>query len=208
MSRGGAAGDREPPDRPALPPLYGSPHTTPGLGAMGMKILLVSLSVLFAASMIGYGVVRSRNPHWVAPGTPAMPPGLWGSTALLLASSATVEAALRGVRRGRYREFRTMILLTALLGAAFLAAQGMNWAAMVNRQLVPTVNLYAWTYYVLTGLHAAHVVGGLIPLSVVTRRAFRGAYTREHHPGVQYCAMYWHFLDAVWLVLFTVMFLL
>lgn len=208
MTPGGAPGDREAPERPALPPLYGSPYTTPGLGALGMKILLLSLSVLFAASMIGYLAVRSRNPHWTPPGTPAMPPGLWGSTLILLVSSGTMSLALRNIRRGRHREFRQMFLVTTILGALFLVAQAVNWAAMMRRQVTPTVNLYGWTFYVLTGLHAAHIVGGLIPMTVVTARAFRGAYTQEHHPGVQYCAMYWHFLDVVWLVLFTVMFLL
>jgi cytochrome c oxidase subunit 3 len=192
-------------DDSRLPPLYGSGKTTPGVGAMGMSILIVSLSVLFVASMVGYLVVRGRNPEWSAPGTPGLPPGLWASTMVLLFSSVTMHGALRSVRLGRGPAFRTFMLLTTLLGFAFLVSQALAWMALAQRHLTAGRNLYAFTFYMLTGLHGAHVIGGLIPLCVVTTHAFHGRYSREHHPGVQYVSMYWHFLDIVWLVLFTLL---
>ncbi|MFH0982206.1 MAG: cytochrome c oxidase subunit 3 [Planctomycetota bacterium] len=70
-----------------------------------------------------------------------------------------------------------------------------------------STGMYMFSFYLLTGLHGAHVIGGLVPLTVVTTKAFRGRYTRDYYPGVKYVAMYWHFLDVVWLVMFVVIFL-
>jgi cytochrome c oxidase subunit 3 len=101
---------------------------------------------------------------------------------------------------------RGMLVLGLILGTAFLVNQVINWFAMINIKLPPTSrNLFTFTFYMLTGLHAAHVIGGLIQLSVVTVRAYRGAYSPSYHPGVTYSVMYWHFLDIVWLVMFFTM---
>ena len=97
------------------------------------------------------------------------------------------------------------MLLTTMLGVAFLASQTVNWFALVAAKLTAKTNLYGFTFYMLTGLHAAHVVGGVIPLGVVTVRAWRGRYSSSFHPGVRYCGIYWHFLAAVWLVLFIML---
>jgi cytochrome c oxidase subunit 3 len=73
--------------------------------------------------------------------------------------------------------------------------------------VTPSANLYGFTFYMLTGLHAAHVIGGLALLAIVTVRAFCGRYSANAHAGVLYSTMYWHFLDGVWLVMFAVMLL-
>lgn len=176
-------------------------------GRLGMRLLLLSLSMLFAASLVGYVVIRSGASAWPPPGMPGFPSGLWVSTALILLASVTIQWAVAAVRRGDQRSLRYGLLATALLGAGFLASQTVNWFVLVAEHLTPKVNLYGFTFYLLTGLHAAHVVGGLIPLVITTVRAFRGAYTTEFHPGVENVATYWHFLDGVWLVLFVVLFL-
>ena len=71
--------------------------------------------------------------------------------------------------------------------------------------MLPTDSLYAWTFYVLTALHALHVLGGLPPMLIVTVRALRMGYGPSDHRGLVYCAMYWHFLDAVWIVLYAIL---
>jgi len=130
---------------------------------------------------------------------------LWISTVIIVISSFTMQAAVRAAKGGRQRALRAGMLLTTLLGVAFLVSQTLNWFALVAANLTARTNLYGFTFYMLTGLHAAHVVGGVIPLAVVTARAWRGRYSAAFHPGVQYCAIYWHFLAAVWLVLFVVL---
>jgi len=177
------------------------------IGRLGMRVLLLSLGMLFAATLAGYLWVRGGAETWPPPGMPSLPKGLWLSTALLLASSGTVQWALGGVRRGRLDALRRGLLLTTVLGVAFLVSQTASWFVLAAAEFGPRLNLYAFTFYLLTALHAAHVVGGLVPLSLVTARAFKGRYTQGFHPGVEYVATYWHFLDAVWVVLFVVLFL-
>ena len=95
------------------------------------------------------------------------------------------------------------MVATLSLALVFLVVQALAWREMYSQNLAISDNLYGWTFYVLTGLHAAHVLGGLPPMVVTTVRASRGAYTPENHRGIAYCAMYWHFLDAVWVLLYA-----
>jgi len=174
-------------------------------GKLGMKILVLALSMLFAASILGYLVIRFRAPAWPPPGVPHLPGTLWISTLIIVISSVTMQAAVRAVRADRQRGLRIGMLLTTLLGVAFLVSQTVNWFALVAANLTARTNLYGFTFFMLTGLHAAHVVGGVIPLAIVTAHAFRGRYSSAFRPGVEYCAIYWHFLAAVWLVLFALL---
>ena len=174
-------------------------------GVLAIRVLLASLSMLFAASLMGYLAVRGRAETWPPPGMPAFPRGLWLSTVLMVVSSLTVQWAKRAARRDHQPTLRAGLLLTLALGLAFLTSQTVNWFALMAQAFTPDLNLYAFTFYLLTVLHAVHVVGGLIPLGIVTARAWRGSYSAEFHPGVDYIATYWHFLDVVWLVLFAVL---
>lgn len=173
------------------------------MGTFGMIVFLVSLSILFTASIVGYLIVRFQSANW--PST-ALPGGLWLSTLLLLLSSGTMHFALQAARRGRQKALRIGMALTTALGTAFLIGQLFSWLTWIKAgvELGPH-RLYAWAFYVFTGLHGAHVIGGLIPLAIVTARAFRGRYLPQTSTGVKHCAMYWHFLDVVWLVLFAVL---
>lgn len=174
-----------------------------GTGALGVAIFLISLSVLFVASLVGYFVIRLQSEAWPPPGTPDLPSGLWWSTLLILISSITIQGAVFAVRADRLYLMRALLFVTTLLGFGFLVCQGLNWRNLLQSQVPPTASLYAYTFYTLTGLHAAHVIGGLIHLTVVTVKAFRGKYWSLFHPGVRYAAMYWHFLDVVWIILFA-----
>jgi len=174
-------------------------------GRLGMRLLVLALSMLFAASIVGYLLIRSKATVWPPPGMPILPHGLWTSTLIIAISSLTMHSAVRAARAGRRQPLQSWMLLTTLLGVAFLASQTVNWFALVAANLTAKTNLYGFTFYLLTGLHAVHVVGGLIPLAVVTARAWHGRYSADFHPGVEYCAIYWHFLAAVWVVLFLVL---
>lgn len=184
-----------------------APKPVPEAGVMAMRLFLASLSVLFAASIAAYLVVRSRAVTWPPPGMPRLPSGLWVSTAIIVASSLFVQRALSAARRGGGGAIFRNLLLTTVLGLGFLVSQAINWQSLIAVHVTAGVHLYAFTFFTLTGLHAAHVVGGIIPLVTVTLRARRGAYSSSFHPGVYYCAAYWHFLDLVWLVMFCLLFL-
>jgi cytochrome c oxidase subunit 3 len=175
-----------------------------GAGKMGMTIFLVSLSVLFLSSLVGYWIVRSRAASWGPEGGGGFPKGLWISTLVIWASSLTIDRALRSIRTGDRARLVRFLRATFVLGSAFLALQIANWIQLTLAGTSPRTGLYGFTFYLFTGLHAAHVVGGLVPLWIVWKRAARGAYDAVHHAGVLYNAMYWHFLDAVWVVLFAV----
>jgi cytochrome c oxidase subunit 3 len=175
---------------------------------MAMKLFLASLGVLFAASIVGYLVVRSRSEAWPPPDMPHLPAGLWLSTLILLVSSGTIQFALASIRRDRKTALSAGMSLTLLLGVAFLVTQAINWLRLIDAHVTPAAHMFAFTFFMLTGLHAAHVIGGLIALAIVTTKALRRRYADDYHPGVIYCTMYWHFLDAVWLIMFVLIFVI
>ena len=177
----------------------------PGAGVLGMWIFLATLAVLFLAAIVGYLVVRLKATDWPPPGMPRLPAGLWLATVVLLAASVTIHRALRLMRLGEHTASTRWLAATLGLGVAFLAVQSWNWWGLIRLHLTAASNLYAFTFFMLTGLHASHVIGGIVLLAVVLARSYRGRYGSGHHPGVTYAAMYWHFLDAIWLLLFAVM---
>ena len=176
-------------------------------GRLGMRLLLATLAVLFAASVTGMLAVRGQAAAWPPPGVPDLPRGLWLSTVIILAASAAMHWGVTGIRRGDGERLRRGLVLTLLLGLGFLASQTVNWFALVAANLTAKTNLYGFTFYLLTGLHALHVVGGLVPLAIVTTKAWRGRYSAASHEGVEYTATYWHFLDVVWVILWVVLLL-
>ncbi len=185
---------------------FADPRARLAAGTVGMRLFLLSLGVLFCASVIGYVSIRLlaiRGPLDVPP----LPRGLWLSTLLLVASSGTIQAALLAARRGSQGRLRAGMAATSALGAGFLAVQALcwiQWAAPMRESVAEAERVFVLTsFYVLTGLHALHVLGGLVVLSIVTAHSFAGRYSPDDHAGVVYCGMYWHFLDAVWLVLFA-----
>ena len=174
---------------------------------LGMALLLASLSMLFVASLLGYVVTRARAEAWPPEGTSPLPIGLWVSTGVILLASFIVHIALRAARRNEQRALTRGMIVTTILTILFLVIQILNWAWLFDRDLTPRSGLYGFLFYLITALHAAHVLGGLIPLVLVTVRASAGRYTPHEHGGVRYCATYQHFLAVVWIVIFAVVFL-
>ncbi len=178
-------------------------------GRFGMRLLLASLAMLFAASIIGFLVIRLSGSSWPR-NLPPLPPVLWVSTALLLLSSGIVQFGLVSIRRDDRAVFKMSMVATLVAGVLFLLLQGLAWWAWLQA-LGPLAEegegaRFALSgFYVLTGVHALHVIGGLVALSIVTRNARRDRYTPDDHGAVHYCAMYWHFLDGVWLLLFILL---
>ncbi len=169
----------------------------PGIGFFGLQILLVALAVLFASTVIVTWYFRDAAAQWGTAVT-RLPAGLWLTSAVLVALSALVEAAARATARPA----RAARLLTvgALCAVLFLAGQVWNWAALIAQQPAGArPSFYQFNFYLLTLLHALHVVGGIVFHAVALQRA------RAAAPGapatLRANAIYWHFLGCVWAVI-------
>ena len=166
-----------------------------------MLILLGSLTVLFGASVIGYAITRAQNTAWIAPGMPPLPRTLWLSTAAIIALSATLEFTLKSTRKNQLSSAWRALSAAWVLALLFVLCQVLCWLSL-SRAVFAHTTLYPFTFYFLTGLHAAHVFAGFVPLSIVTTKLRGGEYSSSRYAGLEYCVQYWHFLGGVWLILF------
>ena len=174
----------------------------------GVLILMASMTVLFTATIIAYVWTRLVNPVWKTPDMPGLPLGLLASTAMIGGLSAAMHRAVRDVRENRTDSLLRDLWLALAFGVAFIAGQIMNWHTMVPGLYANVPHpLYPFTFYMLTGLHAAHVVGGFIPLGIVIVRAQQRRYTSSEYEGVRLVRQYWDYLGVVWLVLLATLWL-
>jgi cytochrome c oxidase subunit 3 len=179
-------------------------------GEIGMVVCIATLSVLFAASVAIYLIMRHMHQPWPPMGFPALPSSLWLSTLDIVCTSIVIQGAVLAARRDDKVGLRRNLVATLVLALGFLGLQSYAWYT-IWKQVAAVAELgrsYLTMFYMMTGLHAAHVVGGLVPLVVVTVAAYRGMYGRKKNAGVRFTAIYWHFLDVVWCVIFVVVYLL
>jgi len=169
-----------------------------GPGPFGLALALLGITTLFLVLITVWLFLRRPAPDWL-PGPAAAVRALWVSTGLLLASSATVEVA---ARRGR----QAWLLASMLLGGAFLAAQAFLWWTLWRAGLVPESSGYAAVFFALTGLHALHVLGGLVFFGGLALELARARAHDRPGPSLRLGALYWHFMGAIWLVLFTLLY--
>lgn len=166
----------------------------------------IVIGVLFAGTLVGYVVTRMQSNLWRPPGKAGLPPGLVASTVLLVGVSASMQRALNGIRNNLQETLKKSAWLGLAFAIAFLVGQGLNWTHMLRIQATyPQPTLFAFSFYLLTGLHAAHVLGGFVPLGIVLQRAHAREYSSSRHDGVKFCTWYWHYLGLIWLVLVAVM---
>ena len=131
------------------------------------------------------------------------------ATICLLSSSLTVVLAERAFRRGHTGGFQLWWLITILLAIAFLSSTAFEWRRLIfTAHLTISTNLFGTTYYSLVGLHASHVIVGLILLVLVLLLSLRGSVTRAHAERVEMLSWYWHFVDAIWVIVFTVVYII
>jgi cytochrome c oxidase subunit III len=176
---------------------------------MGMVMFLGSWAVLFAALFFVYGALRSSALVWPPGEYPELPLGLPAlNTALIALSSLVLHTGLKMVSTGRTRFLGPCLTLTALMGAGFLWSQLEVWQALDVLGLSPSSGSYGSTFFGLTWLHAAHVLVGVVALVYLALNAFRGCYTPALILPVRLWAMYWHFVGAVWALLFLTVYIL
>jgi cytochrome c oxidase subunit III len=131
------------------------------------------------------------------------------STICLLGSSVTIMLAERALRRENRGRFQLWWMITILLAAFFLGATALEWHRLITvHHLTISTNLFGTTFYSLVGLHASHVIVGLCLLTLVLVSSLRGLVTAKQHERIQMVSWYWHFVDAVWVVVFTVVYII
>jgi cytochrome c oxidase subunit 3 len=185
-------------------------HSGADVGKIGMALFLAALTMLFGATILAYLITRANNAaQWRPEGSPDLPAVMWVSTLVILLSSVTMWRSTARLREGSQAAFRSSLLGTLVLGVAFMGLQVAGWWQLAGAGAAAGSSLYAFTFYLLTGLHAAHVLGGVIPMAFMTRWAWAGAYEDPARAGrVRLLGAYWHYLDAVWVVMFVVLFVI
>jgi cytochrome c oxidase subunit III len=177
-------------------------------GWWGMVGFIATEATLFSMLFFTYFFVRSRAPTWPPPGIADPKLTLiWPMTALLLGSTFPIVLADVGIRRGKQWALKLGLGLTIAMGGAFLGLTGIEWHEKV-REFLPTTNAYGSLYYTIVGTHALHVFTGLILLLYLQVRAWLGHFDEENHLPVQVISMYWHFVDVVWIVVVSVIYLM
>jgi cytochrome c oxidase subunit III len=175
-------------------------------GWWGMVLFVTTEATLFATLLGSYFYLRFQyGPQWPPPGIekPELVKPLI-MTALLLPSSLPVMWAERGIRKGQRWRLRLGLLATLLMGSAFLALQATEYATKLA-EFTFTTNVYGSLFYVITGFHGTHVAIGLLMIAWLLAAALRGSFGYRRHERVRITAIYWHFVDLVWVaILFTV----
>jgi heme/copper-type cytochrome/quinol oxidase subunit 3 len=175
---------------------------------LAMLFFLSAESMFFAGLISAFFVLRLSAPVWPPPLQPRLPLLVTGlNTLVLLASSVAMIAALRAMRRADGRALVERLAATAALGALFLAVQGYEWARLIGYGLTVTSGAYGATFYTLIGIHAAHVLGALLWLGITLWLATRGRYVDGRVTGLRACATYWHYVVALWPILYVSVYL-
>jgi len=130
------------------------------------------------------------------------------ATIILISSSFTCQFAVWAIRRGDRTGFLRNIAITFVLGIVFLLLQAYDYSLLFGEGLTLSSSMFGTTYFTLTGFHGAHVFGGVLMLGVVLYRGTAGQFSARHHDAVEAVSFYWHFVDVVWIILFTVLYLL
>ena len=174
---------------------------------VGMWVGLASILMLFTALSSAYIVRAAGASDW----RPLlMPRLLWLSTALILASSFTIEIARRSLKVGREQKYTRWLLATLLLGLGFLVSQFLSWRQLVAQGVYLASNPHSSFFYLLTGVHGLHLLGGIIGLDYLLLRTWRKrdeAHAEEKRQATaDAVTIYWHFMDALWLYLFGLLF--
>jgi len=177
----------------------------PSRGRVAMFSLIIGESAIFTIFVVAYIYYIGRSTYGPTPQILDVP---WFNTICLLSSSISILFAERAIERGRLRSFGAWWALTMLLGIVFLAGTTVEWKRLIYTDgLSIRTNLFGTTFYSLVGLHATHVVVGLLMLSLVMIFTLLGRVEQRHAERIQVLSLYWHFVDAVWVVVFTVVYM-
>jgi len=179
----------------------------PSRGTVAMVSLIIGESAIFTIFVVAYIFYLGKSLTGPTPHQVLEVP--WFNTICLLSSSFTIWRAEQAIARGAMTRFTAWLTATITLGVVFLAGTAQEWLKLIYQDgLTIRTNLFGTTFYSLVGLHATHVVVGLVMLSLVLGFALAGKVGEQHAERFKVLGLYWHFVDAVWVVVFTVVYIL
>jgi cytochrome c oxidase subunit 3/cytochrome o ubiquinol oxidase subunit 3 len=174
-------------------------------GKVGMWCLIIAESAIFSIFVVAYLYYAGKSLSGPTPAQVLDVPYL--TSICLFSSSLTILLAEKALHRGKVKVFGIFWFLTIALGVIFLAGTGLEWYRLIYRDgLTISTNLFGTTFYSLVGLHAFHVTVGLIGLTIILLLTLFGAVKQEHSARISVFAMYWHFVDAIWIVVLSVVY--
>ena len=187
-------------------------HHKPGgisSSLLGM-VLFIASEVMFFGGLFGaYFTIRSAATQWPPEGTPHLE--AWYAailTTILVSSSVTMQLGVWAIRKNDQRRLLLWLAVTLVLGLAFLAGQANEYRMLIEEGMTLSSGVFGSTFFTLTGFHGAHVAGGACFILIVLLRARSGQFTARYHDTVEMASYYWHFVDVVWLGLFSTIYLL
>jgi cytochrome c oxidase subunit 3 len=195
-------------------PLASMPHDTHGGTSnpvLGMILFITSEVMFFGGLFAAYFNLRANAPQWPPEEfahTLKILPFVGPATILLIISSFTCQWAVWAIRRDDRTVFIRGMAVTVVLGIVFLLMQITDYAFLGQEGLTLASGQFGTTYYTLTGFHGAHVFGGVVMLSVILYRGMVGQFSGRHYDAVEGASLYWHFVDVVWILLFSLLYLL
>jgi cytochrome c oxidase subunit 3/cytochrome o ubiquinol oxidase subunit 3 len=178
---------------------------------LGIWLFIASESLFFGAFIATYFLYRGRDAQFMKGPTPTDVlniPFTSVTTFMLLMSSLTMVLALAAIQRNDQRRFRVWILATALFGMAFISGQVYEFTEFYREGVHLGTNLFGTTFFVLTGLHGAHVTMGIVWLLSLLGWSFQGKLDSDRSEAVEIAGLYWHFVDVVWIFIFTAIYLI
>jgi cytochrome c oxidase subunit III len=189
-----------------LPSGGGFHHDKQGQAMFGFTIFLLSESLIFVSFFITYILLRSSITNWLPPGVkgPQLSTAPIVETVVLLSSSFVIYFAERSLHRGNIPRFRLLWLTTSAMGLFFLLGTAKEWA---DNDFDLTTGLMGSTYYILTGFHGLHVTAGILLQWLMFARSFRSHNYRDGSFGVSAVSLFWHFVDVIWIVVFSLIYL-
>jgi heme/copper-type cytochrome/quinol oxidase subunit 3 len=177
-------------------------------GMAGMVLFIASEIMLFGGLFACYFFVRNQAVSW--PPTSVEHVADWQLpailTAVLISSSITAHFGILGLKAGNQTLFKIGILCAIILGAFFIGGQIYEWFSLMDEGLNAKSGVYGSTFYVITGFHGAHVIAGLCMLIVVFARAIQSDFTPRRHVFADAAVLYWHFVDVVWVFVFSIIY--
>lgn len=176
---------------------------------LGMWVFLCSEVMFFTGLIGGYIVLRFGSAMWPKPSTVLNVPLTGFNTFLLICSSVTMVLALAAIQHGDIPRTKRFLVATCLIGASFLSVQVVEYHHLLFiEHFTPSKSLFGSVFFTTTGFHGFHVLCGVICMTFVTIKMFRGKYSQADHQGIENIGLYWHFVDLVWIILFTVIYLI
>ena len=185
-----------------------SPLTPESWGKLGMWNFLAADAMSFGGLLAAYGALRYGDPNWPLPSSILGITLTAGMTFLLVCSSVTMVEALAGFRAGNQAKLRNFLMLTILGGILFLSCQAYEWTHLIEHGQSIQRDNFGATFFILTGFHGMHVFSGVVYLSCLLVRALLGKYENPHNNEIEIGALYWHFVDLIWILVFTFVYLI